>query len=201
MNKLTTGLGDKFATFRVFIANRPNFQFALQSDDADILPHPVVANEINAVGLACGNGWRKVFNVYAKLIYALPRELFSFQQPYSSWQQYRDEELLRSKSNTALMFTLPTFAKDHIGKEIQVRIASAANEPLQFKRRMPKQTITIIMGRTYAKSMSLPSSLTWLNDEFAIDKKNRIIICPYFDYRQLSNIKICYLVDLIRELA
>jgi hypothetical protein len=61
------------------------------------------------------------------------------------------------------------------------------------------------MGRTYAKSLvqskQLTVPLTWLDGEFAINKKERVIVCPYFDYRQLSNIKIVRLATLIKHLG
>ena len=38
------------------------------------------------------------------------------------------------------------------------------------------------------------------NVKFAIDTKNRLIVCPYFDYRQLSNRKIARLADLLLSL-
>nr|WP_325050528.1 hypothetical protein [Pseudoalteromonas sp. T1lg75] len=33
-----------------------------------------------------------------------------------------------------------------------------------------------------------------------MEQKNGVIVCPYFDYRQLSNIKIAKLCQLINEL-
>jgi len=162
------GLGDSNAHFRVFIANRPNFQFSRTDNGL----HAVQTGEIYAIGQACGNGWRKVFNVYAKLYYALQGELLAKTKTHSSWQAYRDDKLLQKGSDTALIFCEPEFA---IAKGLH-----------------------IIMGRTYAKSLQLPNTLVWLNQEFAIDTFNRIIVCPYFDYRQLSNQKILFLVELIK---
>jgi hypothetical protein len=60
------------------------------------------------------------------------------------------------------------------------------------------------MGKTYAKSLlssgALDLELIWLNNEFAINHSQRLIVCPYFDYRQLSNVKIERLAELIKEL-
>jgi hypothetical protein len=44
------------------------------------------------------------------------------------------------------------------------------------------------------------NTLVWLDEEFAIDKVSNLVICPYLDYRQLSNIKITRLVELLTEL-
>lgn len=170
------GLGDEKAAVVVYMANRPKFNFALETNAKHEVKKicSVVDGEISAVGNTCGNGWRKVFNVYAKLMFALPRDKFPFAKDYTSWQQYRDEELLREESNTALFFEAQELGNHE------------------------HADVTIVMGRTYAKSLDLPKSIAWLNEEFAIDTEHKLIVCPYFDYRKLSNIKILYLVKLIR---
>ncbi|MEP4889124.1 MAG: hypothetical protein ABJV04_03790 [Aliiglaciecola sp.] len=170
-NKLTalTGLGDKDALINVYTQNRPSFSFEVQEQEL----YPLQKGEIYAIGQACGNGWRKVFNVYAKLLFPLLGHFHGVDQRYSTWQQYRDEELLQSGSHTALWFTPPKFEQS--------------------------DTLQIIMGRTYAKSLDLPNTLEWINQEFAIDLSHRIIVCPYFDYRQLSNHKILFMLELITQ--
>jgi hypothetical protein len=55
------------------------------------------------------------------------------------------------------------------------------------------------MGRTYAKDSEM--RLTWLDNEFAYQRERNIVVCPYFDYRQLSNHKIIQLCRYIEELA
>jgi hypothetical protein len=105
-------------------------------------------------------------------------------QGAQSWQQYRDHALLQNLSNTNLLFCAPqlTHVKDK-DKDKNYNV-------LHF-----------VMGKTYAKSLNLPSSLKWLDNEFAIDTHNKLVVCPYFDYRQLSNIKIMRLVELIKQLC
>ncbi|MFS1701820.1 DUF6942 family protein [Alteromonas sp. AMM-1] len=159
------GLGDSNARMRVFIANRP--AFSLQRLGNGIVP--LTAGDIDAIGKACGNGWRKVFNVYAKFLFALPDNL-QFKQG-NCWQQFRDTHLLQGGSNTALMF----------------------GEPNSFEA----DTLNIITGRTFAQSTNVAQSLYWVTPEFAINTSLNLVVCPYFDYRQLSNSKILYLVDLI----
>ncbi len=133
---------------------------------------------IDIINSHCGNGWRKLFNVYAKLLFSLNPSLFSFQTQAASWQQLRDQQLLQQNSATSLLFSPPVL------------------EPAT-------DTIHIIAGRTYAKALvaqGLNSQLNWLNHEFAIDKNQRLLVCPYFDYRQLTNEKISYLAALIAEI-
>jgi hypothetical protein len=189
------GLGDELAKIRVYIGNRPSYHLTYGQGHLGLAPltqshsqqvnselGPILAlkpGEIKAIGLACGNGWRKVFNVYAKLLYALGKSGLNIidKHRFTSWQTYRDEQLLQTGSNTALWF-----------------------EPYQA-RPAAQGSLNLIMGRTYAKSLNLPTNLLWLDTEFAIAPEFNIIVCPYFDYRQLSNIKIIRLVELIEEFS
>lgn len=173
------GFGAQQFNFAVYIANRPNL--AEYQDIGSVVS--LQKNEIYSIGQACGNGWRKVFNVYAKLLYALEstsiNQVFvDYRKGCSCWQELRDQYLLQANSDSALLFSPP-----------QLSVNS--------------NTIHIICGRTYAKqliSQGLDTQLSWLDQEFAIDHQQNIIVCPYFDYRQLSNIKIIRLVELIKEL-
>ncbi|SEH67713.1 hypothetical protein SAMN05660691_00838 [Rheinheimera pacifica] len=168
------GFGDTTAGIRVYIANRPPM-----AEYADLVTmQPLHSGETELINRACGNGWRKVFNVYAKLLFALDTKQFAFTQHAGSWQQYRDQYLLQAGSNTALMFSMP---------ELQPA----------------KGAVHIIAGRTHAKALleaGLPAQLSWLNNEFAVDKHNRLLVCPYFDYRQLNNEKLAFLARLIGAL-
>ena len=166
----SAGLGDVKAGLNIYLGNRPDYQNLLQIQHIQALS----PGEIAEIGLRCGNGWRKIFNVYAKLVFALPQGLVNKSEPYENWQTYRDSELLQQGSATTLIFSAPKFESDN--------------------------RLHIIMGRTYANSLQLPASLEWLDKEFAIDLDKRLIICPYFDYRQLSNNKIIRLVELIQKM-
>ncbi|MEP2651855.1 MAG: hypothetical protein ABJH06_07645 [Paraglaciecola sp.] len=163
---MDTGLGDINAHFKVYIANRPNFA-DFQTTQRVV---PLGRGELEAIGKTCGNGWRKVFNVYAKVLFALNCEHLVSVHKATTWQEFRDKYLLQATSNTSLLFTPPELTNNDIH---------------------------IVMGKAYAKSLGL--SLEWINDDFAISPKAKLIVCPYFDYRQLSNIKIVTLVELIRQ--
>ncbi|MDU0355248.1 hypothetical protein RS130_16255 [Paraglaciecola aquimarina] len=173
MSKLY-GLGEVDAQFKVYIANQPNFQQFSNLTTVQALGR----GEIHAIGQACGNGWRKVFNVYSKLLFALCDTQLTHVSQCQSWQMYRDQVLLQVGSNTALLFSDPILDASPTTKT--------------------KQDIHVVMGKTYANSLQLASSLHWLDKEFAIDQQNKLVVCPYFDYRQLSNIKIMRLVELIK---
>lgn len=168
------GMGDSNAGIRVYIANRP----AMAEYAALASVQPLHSGEIELINQACGNGWRKVFNVYAKLLFALDRQQFAFTRQASSWQQYRDRQLLQADSQTALLFSAPELTP-------------------------AEKTVHIIAGRTYAKTLldaGLPAQLHWLNHEFAVDNHHRLFVCPYFDYRQLNNEKLLFLARLITAL-
>ena len=175
------GLGDGNGRFRVYIANRPG----LAPFDTTQTMLPTVEGTITEIGKHCGNGWRKVFNVYAKLVFALrDAKLIGGK---SSWQQYRDEKLLRADSDTALFFSPPKWTETEVRRGLSPNVCF-------------NNACHIIMGKHYALSLDLPEDLRWLDNEFAISANANCIVCPYFDYRQLSNIKIIRLVELIKSL-
>jgi hypothetical protein len=168
------GLGDQNASFRVHVENRPKMPQYQQLFDCEA----VQAGDIDLIYQHCGNGWRKLFNVYAKLLCALDPKLFTFPTQAASWQLYRDQFLLQQASDTALLFDMP-------------QLNPAGN------------IIHLIAGRTHAKQLierGLACQLHWLNEEFAIDPINKVLVTPYFDYRQLSNEKIKFTAGLLHSL-
>jgi hypothetical protein len=157
------------------MANKPNMLEYQNLSEVTSL----IEGEINMINHACGNGWRKVFNVYAKLLYALEKKYFNYSDKAATWQDYRDKKLLQAQNKTALLFSSPQLTPN-------------------------KETVHIICGKGYAKTLinngELITNLGWLDDEFAIDRENKLIVCPYFDYRQLSNIKIERLAGILQSL-
>jgi hypothetical protein len=183
LNTQLVGLGDTQFSVAVYVAKAPPMPFFETLECLE----PVINEQINTINQHCGNGWRKVFNVYAKVLFALPSEHYSFAKQAPTWQQYRDEYLLQKNSKTALLFSAPN---------ITITCANKATSN--------KNQLHIIAGRTHAKNLlqqgELHAQFDWLDDEFAIDTSNNIIVCPYFDYRQLSNIKIARLSELVAQL-
>ena len=169
------GFGDSNFQIAVYIANRPAM-YEYQNLDGVT---PLVSGEVETINQACGNGWRKVFNVYAKVLFALDKAQFEFSKHTKTWQAYRDKYLLQGSDSTALLFSEPEL--------------KPGNNKLH-----------IICGKGHAKALinsgQLVAELAWLDDDFAIDRGNNLIVCPYFDYRQLSNIKIERLAKLIKTL-
>lgn len=169
------GFGDEAFKVAVYIEKRPPMPAWQQLDHL----HAMQPGQINEINQACGNGWRKVFNVYSKVLFALPSEFYDFAKRAPDWQTFRDEQLLQAHSQTTLLFSPPILNKS--------------------------KQLHIIAGRTYAKQLInnglLDCQLTWLDDEFAINKSSKVIVCPYFDYRQLSNIKIARLSQLVADVV
>jgi hypothetical protein len=156
---------------KVFMANRPPLKEYEDVNDVSALN----TGEIYRIASETGNHWRKIFNVYAKFIFSLAAaNNDSAVLNYKTWQQYRDERLLQQNSNTQLYF-------DH--DELAALLSQA--DP---------HSVRIVMGKTFAESVLKDISLTWLDSYFAINKALGIIVCPYFDYRQLSNERIEILV-------
>lgn len=164
MKPLMIGIGSSNALLHIYIENIPPLPAYQQLKYLKTMQK----GEVKMIADETGNHWRKIFNVYAKLVYELNPKHFS------SWQQLRDNYLLQAHSEEALLFSAPT--------EIDT------------------SKINIIMGKAYANKLGLLESAFWLNNFFAINENKNIIICPYFDYRQLSNIKIIQLVTLIKAL-
>lgn len=169
------GFGVPNAVIAVYVENKPPLIGYHQLDSFA----PLKGGEIEFINQQAGNGWRKQFNVFAKLIAALNHPSYAHTQT-SPWQQYRDTHLLQSTGLEAYLFSSPNLSHS------------------QFK-------IHLIAGRTYAKSLLCGSlqniNLIWLDEEFAIDPQSKLIVCPFFDYRQLSNVKIDRLCQLIKEMT
>lgn len=142
-------------------------------DDYPLLTHlkPLLPDELAHIVANTSNHWRKVFNVYAKFLEALGwKEVLKA----GSWQNYRDKTLLQASCREALLFSPPD---------------------LESK----KEIVHIVAGKTYAGELSLPP-LTWLDAHFAINQEHNLIVCPYLDYRQLSNERIERLAEFVRSL-
>jgi hypothetical protein len=164
------GIGDTECSFlNVYIANRPPL------DEYSSLEQlkPLNKHEITFIAQQTGNHWRKIFNVFAKFMFSyFTRQ--KIQLEASSWQDYREKNLLQLGSNLRLLFTKPN---------------------------LNENVVHVIMGKQYAIDLGyhedLHTGMLRLDSDFVIWPEKKLIVCPYFDYRQLSNIKIDRLIDLV----
>jgi hypothetical protein len=174
MKILTQGLGTDRGLIAIYIERPPPMSEYHHLNEIQ----PLVVGEIDKINRASGNGWRKVFNVYAKFIEQLAHEDHNFTN-YDSWQKYRDNCLLQQHSQEALLFSPPDIDDN-------------------------RYKYHIITGRTYAKKLLrdhiFTNSLEWLDNEFAVDRTLNLVVCPYLDYRQLSNVKINTLCSILHSL-
>lgn len=142
-----------------------------------IIPmRPAVAGELQSIIDENGNGWRKLFSVYAKVVFALASWGLDLTQGQACWQDYQRQRLLQTGSDTALYF------------------GRVVNQPGR---------IQVIAGRQHARMLEKDwgLNLQWLDQAFALCRANRVVVCPFFDYRQLTNEKIARLAALIIKSA
>ncbi len=130
---------------------------------------PLADGDIAQINSHEGNHWRKVFNVLAKFLYELK---FNGTEDFSRWQDYRDTLMLQPGSQVALCYGVPRYEAP--GSQI------------------------ILMGKQFAEECGFfkTNGAKWLDSRFAINDAG-VIVCPYFDYRQLSDERIRYLVSLL----
>ncbi|WP_371189251.1 DUF6942 family protein [Thalassotalea maritima] len=171
MNK-TPGLGDTNACFTVYTRHRPPLVVYEQLTSLQ----PLRQGEVKQIADNTSNHWRKVFNVYAKLLFSIDKT------GYTSWQQLRDEILLQASSGQALHF-------------LDSHHCDFATEPAG---------VHILMGKTFALDLLTEQQLNqyvWIESDIAINRQDNIIISPYFDYRQLNNAKIDVIARLVQGLV
>lgn len=176
------GFGNQGFDVAIYIANRPPI------DDYPKLMklRPMAKGEVGYICARTSNHWRKVFNVYAKFIF----ELRGSASQYASWQEYRDGALLQAHCREALLFSAPKLHKN-MGD-----LRLPAN---QSSKLIP--TVHIIAGKTYAQALNLGFALHWQDKYFAVNETHRVIVSPYLDYRQLSNVRITQLVAYVKAFA
>jgi len=158
------GLGDKTPRLCVYIANRPPLDEYEQLSTLRAL----APGDVEYIAQSTGNHWRKIFNIYAKLGFALNDE------GYSRWQEYRDDRLLQSGSAQALLFSPPVLKPQ-------------------------KARVHIVTGFTYAAELSVDAGCIEVDDKLLFNPEKQLIVCPYFDYRQLTNLRIERLVAFIKD--
>lgn len=172
MKNNKVGLGNPQGNIQVYIENIPPLAQYQNLSNCRALAE----GEIAQIAQLTGNHWRKVFNVYAKFAFEL--NLNKEKSHFKTWQEFREQSLLQKSSNEMLWFSKPTH------KQLS-RLGTI---------------IHIIMGKQYANKLNFAHQCQWLSPSFAINESHNMIICPYFDYRQLSNVKITQLCQLVKQL-
>ncbi len=125
---------------------------------------------------AGGNNWRKIFNLYAKLAY----QLTLASNRVSSWQDYRESLLLKDDG----LFQLVCIGDG----SLKAQLATYSSD-----------TLVLLTGKKCADAVGVLEKAIWLDTEFAQIEQRNWLVCPYFDYRQLSNTKLDVLVELIQQ--
>jgi hypothetical protein len=162
---LYVGLGQLPSEIIVCIGNQPLVDELKSLSTIE----PLVNGDIANIVKQTGNHWRKIFNIFAKLMFELePKN-------YRTWQQYRDDALLQAGNSTCLLFSNPNALIDE-----------------------NKNTV-LVSGKQYAEQLDILEHCEAVEDGFFIHPTKNVIVTPYFDYRQLSNAKLAYLVRLIED--
>lgn len=169
------GLGDPNYSLAVYIGNKPPLGCYQTLD----VIRPMESGEIACIVDHCGNHWRKIFNIYAKLVFLLNSQE---KRGCKTWQDYRDNALLQTGSGEALLFN-EDLNFDLLAHDLSI---NAAN------------TVRLVAGKTHAENLLCDYSIKWLDNQFGVVEEIGLIVTPYFDYRQLSNATLGKLVDLIR---
>ena len=88
------GIGSTKPQLVLYIDKRPSVASVLQLEKL----RPAFTGEVPALIEKCGNHWRKIFSILAKLSFGLDT------RGCCSWQHYRDEVLLTEQGAEALLF-------------------------------------------------------------------------------------------------
>lgn len=157
------GIGDPDAWIHIHCPHRP--PLAKYEERTTLLP--AAPQELEQLVAQTGNHWRKIINLYAKLMHELSAT-------YAQWQHYRDNLLLQENSGTALVFSMP--------ETTQLRLTLIMG-----------QAYATQCGISETR---FPDLRPWQNN-FRYSLSHQLILTPYFDYRQLSNKALSELAGLI----
>jgi len=161
------GFGNPSARLRFVVENPP--PMSQYQNLSTVLP--LSTQQRVLIEQECGNHWKKIFACLAKISHPI------FGQINGTWQDYRQEHLLRSGGNEALLF-------HHKGLGLSDLLAK------------PNQ-VTLIMGKRLSQLLAIDDSPCEKGDFFEVADTS-VLITPYPDYRQLSNVKIDRLITLIK---
>ncbi len=163
--KASAGIGGPDYRLAIHIGNRPPLPRFQTSNQLQSL----ASGELAEIVAETGNHWRKIFNLYAKLAFAMnPRGT-------ECWQQYRDQRLLQAGSEQALLFGALEMSR----ADTLFLIAGKGHAE-----------------RLCAPAGLVPEPV---DADFSILRSRQLIVTPYLDYRQLSNAKLLRLLELIAE--
>ncbi|BCE00968.1 DUF6942 family protein [Marinicellulosiphila megalodicopiae] len=162
-----TGFGATDGTFTVYCANTPS--------TTALDPHkitPICYQDIEQINSDNGNGWRKIFNVYAKILFEINSMTFK------DWQSLRNEYLLQTHCAHSLILN-----PIDITKTQNVQLIMGKGFALSFFDEPDIQWITPKIA--HVKLADYPNTF----------------ITPYFDYRQFNNADITEFANIIKNIA
>ncbi|EAR11044.1 DUF6942 family protein [Reinekea blandensis] len=159
-------LGEPQATLTVCVEHQPRWpEPAFASGRSTLFP-----GELAILVGANSNHWRKIFNVYAKLLCALKPDAAT------DWRALRDQQLFQP------------------GQQHGLRMGSIVAENIN-----ENTGLTLIAGKQYADALGLLSQATSLAPGIFVHDHANCLITPYFDYRALSDASIARLAQIMTE--
>lgn len=148
----------------LYLPHRPDMPEYAQLQHIRLLKSGDIAAIINS----CGNHWRKIFVIFAKLACAIDSRGLD-------WKHYMNEHLLQASGQEQLLFVSADFCLDDADARM----------------------IHLVSGKACAESFARLPACASISEDFSINGAGNVVITPYFDYRQLSNAKIEYLLGLL----
>lgn len=170
------GLGPEQFNVAIYLPHTPPSHFT----QSLMTLRPLAEGELTTLITDGGNHWRKIINLAAKLGAALQPE---WSLP---WQDYRDQQLCRSTSDIALLFSAPP----------RIALDQAPRSSAPYGTR----AVSIVCGHGYCGRCYDGVEFQAINEDFSVNRAYKLIDSPYFDYRQLSNVKLDCLAALTQSL-
>ena len=159
-------LGEAHAALTVCVEHQPRWpEPAFASGRSTLYP-----GELAKLVDANSNHWRKIFNVYAKLLYALRPDAAT------DWRALREQQLFQP------------------GQQHGLRMGSTLAEEVN-----QRAGLSLIAGKQYANALGLLNQATSLAPGIFLHDDRACLITPYFDYRALSDANITRLAQIITE--
>ncbi|CAA0091856.1 Uncharacterised protein [BD1-7 clade bacterium] len=112
-------------------------------------------------------------NHWRKIFVILAKLGLKFRDEGDDWRAYRASRLLSADGEMAVLFSPPN---ENFGG------------------------VHIVAGKACAELLGVADNVVWLDRYFAVDKVARLIVCPYLDYRQLSDARLDRLLELVASL-
>ena len=161
------GIGVEQPKLVLYIQNRPPLEYFTDLNSY----RSANKNEICDIIDQCGNHWRKIFSIFAKLAFATTHH------ECNSWQEYRDNILLTQNGHEAIIFQ----------NKLQVFPCEAHH--------------LICGKTFFDEFNFDENEFHNLDENEKVKHREKILQTPYFDYRQFNNALVEKVVNHIEVMT